>query len=563
MTVGGIVDCTFTNTQRGRILVQKVTDPAGDPQEFEFSLTGGPGGVIPQSFKLSDNSTPFDSGDLKPSNGSPYILTETVPAGWDLTSATCDDGSSPGAINLDPGETVTCTFIDTKLGNIIIDKVTDPAGDPQEFDFSLTGGPDGISQTFKLADATTPHNSGMVKPGTYQAAETTVPDGWDLTSATCVDEVGTSSPGAINLDPGETVTCTFIDTKLGNIIIDKVTDPAGDPQEFDFSLTGGPDGINQTFQLADATTPHNSGTVKPGTYQAAETTVPEGWDLTSATCVDEVGTSIPSAINLAPGETVTCTFTNTAHGNIIIDKVTNPAGDPQLFDFSLTGGPDGINQTFQLADATTPYNSGEVKTGTYAAAETVLPGWDLTSATCDDGSSPEAINLSPGETVTCTFTNSTGAIKIVKTAKNANAGPGDHPHAGVDFEIRLGGVLVDTVTTGSDGTACLDGLIPGEEYTVTEIVPDGYEVDSNNPQTVTVTAGATCSSGTPNVVNFSNTPLSKLDFIFHSLAGAGVTNATIQCVDIHGTPVDLQDGVTFSLDNLLPDTYTCTIVIDP
>jgi hypothetical protein len=40
-------------------------------------------------------------------------VTEIVPAGWVLTSATCDDGSDPSAIDLGPGETVTCVFLNT------------------------------------------------------------------------------------------------------------------------------------------------------------------------------------------------------------------------------------------------------------------------------------------------------------------------------------------------------------------------------------------------------------------------------------------------------------------
>jgi hypothetical protein len=32
-------------------------------------------------------------------------------------------------------------------------------------------------------------------------------------------------------------------------------------------------------------------------------------------------------------------------------------------------------------------------------------GWKLTGVTCSDGSQPDAIDLSAGETVTCTFNN--------------------------------------------------------------------------------------------------------------------------------------------------------------
>ena len=111
-------------------------------------------------------------------------------------------------------------------------------------------------------------------------------------------------------------------------------------------------------------------------------------------CVDEdSGTTVTSLCARRPSTSIrarpsTCTYTNTKRGTIVVDKVTAPSGDPQSFPFTLTGGPDGINQGFNLADATTPHDSGLVKPGTYAAAETSVPaGWDLTSSTCSDGSS--------------------------------------------------------------------------------------------------------------------------------------------------------------------------------
>ncbi len=49
-----------------------------------------------------------DSGPLP--SGATYSVSESVPAGWALDSAVCDDGSSPAAIGLSANETVTCTF---------------------------------------------------------------------------------------------------------------------------------------------------------------------------------------------------------------------------------------------------------------------------------------------------------------------------------------------------------------------------------------------------------------------------------------------------------------------
>ena len=41
-------------------------------------------------------------------------MSETLPAGWEQTSATCGDGNALPNIVLDAGETVTCTFNNTQ-----------------------------------------------------------------------------------------------------------------------------------------------------------------------------------------------------------------------------------------------------------------------------------------------------------------------------------------------------------------------------------------------------------------------------------------------------------------
>jgi uncharacterized surface anchored protein len=154
-----------------------------------------------------------------------------------------------------------------------------------------------------------------LEAGPYTVTEL-AEDGWDLTAIIIEDPTGGSdnigSTAFIDLAEGETVTVTFQnDTQWGQIIVDKVTDPSGDLSLFEFSLTGGPDSIDRTFQLADATSPYKSGAIKPGTYSVNETAAPEGWVLTSAVCSDG---SLVDAIILDPGETVIVTFENTLQG---------------------------------------------------------------------------------------------------------------------------------------------------------------------------------------------------------------------------------------------------------
>ncbi len=207
-------------------------------------------------------------------------------------------------------------------------------------------------------------------------------------------------------------------------------------------------------------------------------------------------------------------------------------------------------------------------------AETVPTGWNLVSSTCNDGSTPSAIGLSPGETVTCTFHDARerGAILITKTRKHAAAGPGPHPHPGVTFKVTGGSLPAAgaTVVTNANGTACVGNLVLSSfvgNYTVTETVPTGYHADGALAKTVAVVSEATCGSGPKAGVSFSNTPLTNMTVSVNSQVDGG-TASTIECVDstnatvTSGTTGANGDGSATG-SNLEPDTYTCTVVIDP
>jgi protein-disulfide isomerase len=104
----------------GEIVIEKVTiigpEATQADQEFQFTLTGGPS-ELKQSFNLTNNQSYF-SGEII--SGSGYNASEMVPDGWSLTSATCDDGSPVDNIDVASGETVTCTFENTKKVEIVI-----------------------------------------------------------------------------------------------------------------------------------------------------------------------------------------------------------------------------------------------------------------------------------------------------------------------------------------------------------------------------------------------------------------------------------------------------------
>ena len=95
-------------------------------------------------------------------------------------------------------------------------------------------------------------------------------------------------------------------------------------------------------------------------------------------------------------------------GRLIVKKDAHPNSAQ---DFSFTAGGGLTPSTFQLDDD--PSDStlgnrrvfGSIASGSYSIAEATTEGWLLTSATCDDGSPPDNIDVAPAEEVVCTFVN--------------------------------------------------------------------------------------------------------------------------------------------------------------
>lgn len=479
---GGNIDCTFTNTlQTGTIVIIKDTVP-DDSQDFSFSGDLG-------AFSLDDDAdgTLLNTKTFNDIVAGNYNVTEAEQTGFSLTGINCvdptqnssvDTGTRTAGINLAPGETVTCTFTNTKQGKILIDKVTNPTGSQASFEFD----PSWSQSNFSLTDNATAHDSGYLNPGTYSVTEVNIPTGWVLTGTSCSDG---SDPSSINLSAGETVTCTFTNTENATLIVKK--DMVGGTDTFNF--TGTPNG-SISIDLGTIQT-----SVAPGQYVVTEGAV-SGWDLNSIVCDDSNSTGNPvsrsATFNAEAGKTVTCTFTNTKRGHIIVDKVTLPSGDSMTFSFDAQGG---TYADFFLTDAQVPNDQGLVP-GTYSVTENAPTGWALTGLTCNDsnGSVDLAtgkanINLEAGETVTCTYTNTKlGSISGMKFEdKNGNSmkDVGDSGLSG--WTISLTGATNASVQTDVSGNYSFNNLLPGT-YQVCETLQSGWAQTSPG-------SGYTCPDG--------------------------------------------------------------------
>ncbi len=293
----------------------------------------------------------------------------------------------------------------------------------------------------------------------------------------------------------------------GNLTIIKFIDADGDGVRdanegphagVTFRITG-PNGYDQTRQT-DANGRIELTNLALGTYTVTET-VPTGYQVTTAN---------PQSITVVANQTATATFGNkpvtTPKGGLNIIKFIDADGDgvrdanegPHAnVTFRITG-PNGYDVTRQT-NSTGRIELTNLDPGTYVVTETVPTGYQVTTANPQNGV------VVANETATVTFGNKEivqpkGSLRIIKFEdKNGNRtqDAGEPFMADVTFRITGPNGYDVTRSTGNDGIINLTNLMPGN-YVVTETVPGGFRVTTDNPQTGVVVTDETT------VVRFGN-----------------------------------------------------------
>jgi hypothetical protein len=379
----------------------------------------------------------------------------------------------------------------------------------------------------------------------------------------------------------------------GVIIVDKVTDPSDAEDLFDFKVSapGGPISPTylQTFQLADQTTPWNSGYIDPSyamigntnTFVAGSYTVeelspfPVGWGFDSGTCVNQngavQGTDGQSiTFDLDENEIVTCTFNNSRNtGNLTLSK-------------ALTGGPDGYTGPFTIHyDCGTDFtNDVSVDAG---SSVTIYDIPDGTSCTISEPTLPnppggysfgqptfspsDTVQIAADTTVTVTTNNTltrdVGSLKILKTLSNPDGASVPASFA-VNYDCGTGYTGQVSVAPGSPAT--VSGIPTGNVCTVTEVAPAAipgftWGTITYTPASVTIdTKGGTFEITVGNSITRDRGSLK----ILKTVSGAsfsGSFSVSVVCTGDGGSynPSINYPSPGYVVINNIPTGNTCTV----
>src|SRR5215208_2175147 len=278
-----------------------------------------------------------------------YTIREQLTAGagtggWTCSypATTASGGAFPCAYTGINGATTPNVsgqdFGNYKPAVVEVEKQTVPDGAAGSFGFTSTIPGKG---SFDLSDGQAV--STTVAPGTYTATETGDPD-YDLTGIACAgdaDSSGTGSTATFNAQSGETITCTFTNTrKTGQLTVRKVLDQANDPGKFDLSI-GNDLVVDDGGHLAQGTRTLPTGSAYTVAELGGTGTTLAKYD-SAIECKDGdtvvasgTGTSL-SGVPVIQGTNVVCTFTNTRRpATIKVVKDLVPSDDGGTFDLKV------------------------------------------------------------------------------------------------------------------------------------------------------------------------------------------------------------------------------------
>ncbi|MEZ4556334.1 MAG: hypothetical protein R2854_07760 [Caldilineaceae bacterium] len=280
------------------------------------------------------------------------------------------------AVWLHPGAVAAAAPDTPTASGIVIEVASQPASTTQ---FAFTHNIDG-SSLFALA-AGSSKSFAAVAPGQYTILQTDPAPTYDVTSITCTDGDATGTPSTadpttrvavVNLDADEIVTCRFVNSRRGTLVVQQANNP---PTAAAFTFAATPtDAGNFTLDNGQTRAVYN---VPAGDYTVTQTDGPAGWLLDKIVC-DDTSSSRPSTgdvatrraqVRIDPGETVTCTFANErpglrlteSHAGIDLDEATGASyGNIACYWLTLASAPDAPVRIVIQPDAEVQTSTREV-----------------------------------------------------------------------------------------------------------------------------------------------------------------------------------------------------------
>lgn len=403
------------------------------------------------------------------------------------------------------------------VGTAFPDQIVTRDSTPLLSDFGTAAGaslPGAVTVTLSAAEVTAASRGQLLAQGGTRddpVGFKTAPDQYGFAALRCAaDDRNGDNVEYVDFPSGRTHVVCFAyyvtpPPSAGTIVVRKQTEGAPTVAVESFPFSGSVSyTVDHSFTIPVAGNGSASQTFVRGATGAGEEpwtfteAVPAGWQLRALDCVSQTGASRTvssvadgsTAVTLAAGDTVTCTYTDRyvpPPGRLLLRKVT--LGDVGTFPFTVTPS-DGGAATGATATTTTEGVAATalpqplvLDPGSYAIGEqppqTSGGQWSLTSVVCGDAALPlnvpQTVTLASGQGLTCTYTNTftpAGSI-VVRTVTLGGVAPFSYV---VTTGQRTQSALRVASRTDSEGVAATAagddlGTVPLQEYEVRQFSP--------------------------------------------------------------------------------------------
>ncbi|MDO8330044.1 MAG: hypothetical protein Q7T36_06195 [Fluviicoccus sp.] len=323
------INCTLTNRRLPTVTLTKVS--LGGVRTFSF--TGSNGFTAQNITTVSSGVGVSGATQYLTAASAPTVLTESLPAGYNLTSVSCTGLGAggvatpnllAGTVSLDAAATaagadIACTFTNTLAIRLTVKKISQVR--TGAFTFSGTNGyPGEVLTTITTGSEVTGVVHTLTAPGVATGITETLPSGWSLGSAICLDRnaavTGNNAPmgvlagstltiPGVNIVAGADLVCTFINTYTGFTITGRVflDNGTGGGTAHNGTQQGGEAGLaNAEVRLTDCggTEYQRVTTNGPGDYTL---TIPDSLGVGAPLCVEEGANPTLVSVSGVPGTT--------------------------------------------------------------------------------------------------------------------------------------------------------------------------------------------------------------------------------------------------------------------
>ncbi|MCO5953558.1 VWA domain-containing protein [Microbacterium yannicii] len=470
---GGSVTCTITNTAVApQLTLVKVVDNGSTgattpPTAWTLTAANGASTISGVTGSSDVTSAAAVVGT--------YSLSESGPSGYTASAWICigAESSTATTVTLVEGSAATCTITNTATDpTLTLIKVVDngtSGGTAAPADWTLTAVNGGSTISGPGGDPSVIGATAIA--GTYALSETG-PAGYEASAWTC-SGAGSTTATSVTLAPGENATCTITNTAivptltLIKVVENGDTGASIPPTAWTLAAAGA-----TTISGATGSPEVTAAAVVTGTYDLSESG-PAGYAASDWSCTG-AGAFTPTSVTVGVGDAASCTIVNTpiAPELTLIKSVENAFGgtaDPTDWTLAAAGP-----VTISGATGSTDVTSAPVQVGMYALSESGGPtGYDASSWVCDGatGTTDTTVTLAPGETATCSITNSDrpATLTLVKVVQNVHGGT----QPSTAWTLTAEGPTTISGVTGSMPVTAAS--VDAGTYTLSETGPSGYD----------------------------------------------------------------------------------------